>query len=335
VLRSSEDRAQAVAVFLQESEQADRPSSRFENQTPVSYALAHAHRDNIPWVVAERSGSVRLYSTSTSGAAGQRGRTETFVELNLPLLPTDQAGYLDMLFSSNALVEGGIVSQIQQASSIFTSNLSDRLRERVYKQVVPTLAVAVAKRKGGTSEKALEQHYRTALTILFRLMFVAYAEDSQLLPLNVYDEYTRNSLKTIARDQSRSINEGHELGFDNPLTEEVEESKSTQTLLWDKCNALFKAVRKGEESWGVPAYNGGLFSDDPEINPVGKIIKDLTLTNAGAPRIHFELRTLGVRCARKRVARLMRQAGLFGCGGHRRKAGSTSRSCSTLTPGES
>jgi putative transposase len=35
----------------------------------------------------------------------------------------------------------------------------------------------------------------------------------------------------------------------------------------------------------------------------------------GAPRIHFELRTLGVRCARKRVARLMREAGLFGCGG--------------------
>ena len=111
-------------------------------------------------------------------------------------------------------------------------------------------------------------------------MFVAYAEDSRLLPLNVYDEYTRNSLKTIARDLSRSINEGHDLGFDNPLTEEVEESKSTQTLLWDKCKALFGAVRKGEESWGVPAYNGGLFSDDPDINPVGKIIEDLTLTNA-------------------------------------------------------
>ena len=46
----------------------------------------------------------------------------------------------------------------------------------------------------------------------------------------------------------------------------------------------------------------------------------------GAPRIHFELRTLGVRCARKRVARLMRQAGLFGCGGRRRKARTTLRS---------
>ena len=49
-----------VAVFLEESEQADQPSSRFENQTPVTYALSHADRDNIPWVVTERSGGVRL-----------------------------------------------------------------------------------------------------------------------------------------------------------------------------------------------------------------------------------------------------------------------------------
>jgi putative transposase len=52
----------------------------------------------------------------------------------------------------------------------------------------------------------------------------------------------------------------------------------------------------------------------------------------GAPRIHFELRTLGVRCARKRVARLMRQAGLFGCGGRRRKARTTVRERTELTP---
>jgi len=197
VLRSSEGRAQAVAVFLQESEQADQPSSRFENQTPVTYALAHADRDNIPWVIAERSGAIRLYSTS--GASGQRGRAETFVELNLPLLPSDQAGYLSLLFSSEALAEGGTMSEIQQASSIYTSNLSERLRERIYKQVVPRLAVAVADRVGGTSEEDLERHYRTALTILFRLMFVAYAEDSRLLPLNVNSEYTRHALKTIAR----------------------------------------------------------------------------------------------------------------------------------------
>jgi len=37
----------------------------------------------------------------------------------------------------------------------------------------------------------------------------------------------------------------------------------------------------------------------------------------GAPRVHAELRAAGVRCARKRVARLMRAAGLVGC--HRRR----------------
>jgi len=52
----------------------------------------------------------------------------------------------------------------------------------------------------------------------------------------------------------------------------------------------------------------------------------------GAPRVHFELRTLGVRCARKRVARLMREAGLFGCGARRRKARTTLRSQVECTP---
>ncbi len=52
----------------------------------------------------------------------------------------------------------------------------------------------------------------------------------------------------------------------------------------------------------------------------------------GAPRIYFELRTLGARCARKRVARLMREAGLFGCGGRRRKTRTTLRSRTERTP---
>lgn len=189
ILRTATGTARAVAVFLEATEQPDQPSARFSNQTPVTAALTSADRENLRWVMAVRGGTLRLYSTATSGAAGQR-RAETFVELNLPILATDQAAYLDLLFSADALADGGTMERIRDASADYTSALSKRLRDRVYNQVVPRLAVAVAAHAGSTDETALRQHYRTALTILFRLLFVAYAEDSRLLPLHVNGDYT-------------------------------------------------------------------------------------------------------------------------------------------------
>lgn len=50
----------------------------------------------------------------------------------------------------------------------------------------------------------------------------------------------------------------------------------------------------------------------------------------GAPRIHAELRYDGVRCSRKRVARLLRLAGVQGC--HRRKGPRTTRRCPEMAP---
>ena len=50
----------------------------------------------------------------------------------------------------------------------------------------------------------------------------------------------------------------------------------------------------------------------------------------GAPRIHAALRAQGTRCARKRVARLMRAAGLVGC--HRRRRTRTTVADPAHTP---
>lgn len=50
----------------------------------------------------------------------------------------------------------------------------------------------------------------------------------------------------------------------------------------------------------------------------------------GAPRIHAELRYEGMHCSRKRVARLLRVAGLQGC--HRRKGPRTTRRTPDTAP---
>ena len=281
VLRTGEGNARAVAVFLQEDEQPDVPAYRYDLQTPVTYALTQADRENLPWVVSVRGRTLRLYSSTTSGAAGQRGRTETYVEVDLSLLPTDRAGYLHLLFSSEALKKGGTFYEVQQASRDFTAALSDRLRDRVYDEVVPRLAVEVARQVGGTSEEELDRHFRTALTILFRLLFVSYAEDSKLLPLHVNGAYTDASLKEMARRLSEDVNADRELGFDDPLTgRPAERQDEANDDLWARCQELFAAVDKGHSRWGVPAYNGGLFSSDSAVNPVGGTIDRLRLTNA-------------------------------------------------------
>ena len=46
---------------------------------------------------------------------------------------------------------------------------------------------------------------------------------------------------------------------------------------------------------------------------IDTIHRQSTNTYGAAPRINAELRALGIRCGRKRVARLMRRAGLRGC----------------------
>lgn len=96
------------------------------------------------------------------------------------------------------------------------------------------------------------------------------------------------------------------------------------------CKAL-KVSKSGFYGWRGRAPSARARADAILLEKIARIHMDSRQTY-GAPRIHFELRTLGVRCARKRVARLMREVGLFGCGGRRRKARTTLRSPAERTP---
>ncbi len=267
-------RKHAVAVFCDEDEPFEAPSGRFGNTSPVSQALALADRERVDWVILTRASEIRLYAARPDTGVGRKGRAETFVELNLSLVPDELAGYLHLLFSAAALEENGTLEEILDRSADYVADLASRLRERVYRETVSDLANAVAARlssdrhRDDLTENDLADAYEQVMVILFRLLFVAYAEDKNLLPYRTNGRYADHSLSRKARLLAEDRHEGRGT-YDNQATD-----------LWDDVNQLWDAVNRGNGDWGVPAYNGGLFSTDPEVSRSGAAIADMKLTNA-------------------------------------------------------
>ena len=87
------------------------------------------------------------------------------------------------------------------------------------------------------------------------------------------------------------------------------------------CRVL-KVSKSGYYGWRHRPPSARAKADATLAERIERVHRDSRETY-GAPRVHAELRSLGVRCGRKRVARLMRKAGLVGCGGRRRKVRTT------------
>ena len=263
------DTKRAIAVFLDEGEEFEANADRFGGSSPVSHALALADREGLPWLVLTRARQIRVYAVGHDIGVGRKGRSETFVEANLALLPEQSAGYVDLLFSAGALRDGGTFEAILDASRDHAAELGARLRERIYSEAVPALAGALADRHDGEpDEAALAGIYEQALVVLFRLLFVAYAEDKDLLPYRTNGVYRENALKTLARELAER-RAGGQLVFDENAAD-----------LWDDVVVLWLAVDRGNVERGVPAYNGGLFSSEPDVSEAGAALADVRLTNA-------------------------------------------------------
>ena len=268
----------AVAVLLQPEELPDQNLERFNGFSPVSYAISVAERKNLRFVVLVQERMVRLYPAQIGMGVGQRGRTETYIELHLDLVRQDQAGYLWTLFSGEALVPEGFLDQLLRDSQRFAGDLAENFRERIYREVVPRLAqgLAAARRGQGPPRRdELADIYQIALTILFRLLFIAYAEDKDLLPYEWNDSYRKRSLKGLAEELADRVRKAGGLG----CVDQIRWDPHSHAL-WEQVRQLFFAVERGHLQWGVPAYDGRLFSSDPDVSPVGHRIASLELTDS-------------------------------------------------------
>src|SRR5947209_20030472 len=91
-----------------------------------------------------------------------------------------------------------------------TDAIAPRLREQIYGQAMPLLAQGLASARRLKKPKAqdLVESYQMALTVLLRLMFIAYAEGRDLLPGRNSRHAGQRSLRLMARNLVKTYPHG-------------------------------------------------------------------------------------------------------------------------------
>ena len=133
------------------------------------------------------------------------------------------------------------------------------LSELVFGHVFPDLARAIA---DAAPTASLSEVREAALILLYRLLFILYAEDRNLLPVrdSRYDDYA-------LREKVRG-----DIGRRKDLDDVFSASAARY---WSIVDDLCRAIDTGDASIGLPPYNGGLF--DRERTP---LLAQVRLTDA-------------------------------------------------------
>ncbi len=135
------------------------------------------------------------------------------------------------------------------------ARVSETLKETIFTDIFPSIAQgflhSVQERGTRVDASVLDQVYHHTLVFLYRLLFLFYAEDRDLLPVRTgaYFQYSLSRIRSeIAEKMGKSIH----------LSKKA-------TCYYDCLRTVFAIVHSGDPSIGVPAYNGALF--DPSRHP--------------------------------------------------------------------
>ncbi|WP_017429638.1 Eco57I restriction-modification methylase domain-containing protein [Vreelandella jeotgali] len=195
------------------------------HKSPVQQAWEYA-RDvkGVDWVLVTNYREIRLYHVGETSLV-----YDTF-DLTTLDDPWEYARFQLCLGAENLLNDRPLelLRQTQQADKDITARLYQD-----YKHLRETLIVTLME---ANPEWAPARLVPAAQKLLDRILFLAFAEDTGLIP-------------------------------DNSIAQAYEHADPYNPRpVYDNFKGLFRAVDKGNKPLNIPAYNGGLFAEDAELD---------------------------------------------------------------------
>ena len=242
-----------------------RPESQAEGAAPSTQMLRYLRRvddlseGGLRWGILTNGARWRLYYQ------GARSVSEEFFEIDLGAV-LDLPGHNDGLFAlsgpdrrralelfvlffrreaflPDAVDARTLHQRMLDEGRFHQERVAGNLSDLVFNRVFPDLARAIA---AATPDAPLAEVRDAALVVLYRLLFILYAEDRNLLPVRDerYDDYGLR--ERVRGDVGRRKDRGDTFS-------------ETASRYWLAIDDLCRAIDEGDASIGLPPYNGGLF----------------------------------------------------------------------------
>jgi len=251
-----------------------------DKDTPSTQLLRYLRRIDdltsgaLRWGILTNGAKWRLYFS------GARSTIDDYLEIDLArtfgldndlLDGTTSEGDRDhwlrvfaVMFSRDAFVRSlpsaqSFHDRARQEAAYYEERVAKSLSALVFNRLYPALGVGIA--KAAPADTPLDEIRHATLILLYRLLFILYAEDRGLLPLRDarYSEY---AMRVARQDVGKRKDAGDTFS-------------AVSKTIWHRFADLAEMIDKGDASVGLPPYNGGLFSG--EATP---LLKNVALPDA-------------------------------------------------------
>ncbi len=250
-------------------------------ENPGQLVVSLLEHDVAPWAIVTNGRIWRLYSKKTHAKA------TNYYEMDLEEVLSHPDGgdpfrffwhfFRAEAFRLKETTKDGesrrqcFLDRVLTGSEDYAKQLGEALKERVFEDIFPHLAegfIAKIREEEGKgadlSREGLDEVYEGTLVLLYRLLFLLYAEARDLLPVKEVRGYYETSLTKLRKEVAEKAK--------NVRGEDQDEANLKKAYsesgfgLYGRLQELFAVIDKGDPERNVPLYNGGLFITDPGKN---------------------------------------------------------------------